>query len=371
MEAFPYSSFYVFTQLISMLAPGWYGRKVHPERINSVIENFEQNVTPVSAERRQFLAAAMGMAGAAAQASARVRSPFRLAVITDEIMDDFENACRIAANEFHLSWVEVRTVWGKNAVDLKDTELTEAAAILDKYQLRVTDFASPLFKVDFKGAPMSKYGPQRDSFGGAKAFDEQPHVLERCIAAAKALRTDKIRCFDFWRLEDPVPYREAINQRLRDASDRVAREGLTLVMENEPACNTGTGAEAGKVLAAVTNANFKLNWDPANAGMIGIARPYPDDFAHIPLARIAHCHCKDVGPKPGGGFEWLPVGKGIMDWVGQFKAFKAGGYTGGVSMETHWRGGTTGETKLTPEAATRISIQGMFAALQTAGALQA
>ena len=45
----------------------------------------------------------------------------------------------------------------------------------------------------------------------------------------------------------------------------------------------------------------------------------------------------------GKGFEWAPVGKGIIDWTGQFKALKQAGYTLGVSLETHWNGGGTPE----------------------------
>jgi L-ribulose-5-phosphate 3-epimerase len=38
-------------------------------------------------------------------------------------------------------------------------------------------------------------------------------VLERSIEMAKALKTDRVRFFDFWRLEDQTPYRAAINEK--------------------------------------------------------------------------------------------------------------------------------------------------------------
>jgi sugar phosphate isomerase/epimerase len=57
------------------------------------------------------------------------------------------------------------------------------------------------------------------------------------------------------------------------------------------------------------------------------------------------------------------MGRGIIDWVGQFKALKSDGYRFAVSLETHWRGAGT------PEASTRESWAGMKDALMKAGAL--
>jgi sugar phosphate isomerase/epimerase len=63
------------------------------------------------------------------------------------------------------------------------------------------------------------------------------------------------------------------------------------------------------------------------------------------------------------GVEWAAMGKGMIDWVGQYKALKRDGYHHFVSLETHWRGAGT------PEASTVESWAGMKAALEKAGAL--
>ena len=39
--------------------------------------------------------------------------PFRLAVINDEITQDFGRACEIASKEFGLNWIELRGMWNK------------------------------------------------------------------------------------------------------------------------------------------------------------------------------------------------------------------------------------------------------------------
>jgi len=290
------------------------------------------------------------------------QSPFRVAVITDEITQDFDKACFVASREFGMQWVEIRGLWDKNLMNLTPAQIAEAQRILKKYGLRVTDIGSPLFKVDWPSAPTSKFSPKGDQFNANFGFEQQPEVLEKCIEVAQAFQTDRVRGFDFWRLENQAPYRSAIDAKLAEAAKQLAKHNLLFVLENEHACNTATGAEAAKTLAAVPASNFMLNWDPGNAAAAGEV-PFPNGYVQLPKQRIGHCHCKDIVLKQDGGFEWAAMGKGTIDWVGQFRALKRAGYTHGVSLETHWRG--TG----TAEASTRESWAGMKADLQKAGAL--
>ncbi|MGI8959684.1 MAG: sugar phosphate isomerase/epimerase family protein [Bryobacteraceae bacterium] len=312
-----------------------------------------------------FLASAFSANSWSSEANSRTNSmssPFRLSVITDELTQDFDHACSIAANDFGLKWVEVRELWKKNSMALDANEIAEAHRILDRYGLRVTDIASPLFKVDWKGAPRSKFSPIGDQFNATYTFEQQGEVLERSIALAKAWGTERIRCFDYWRLDDPTPYRKEMNATLQEAAETVGKQRLLLVLENEMACNTATGAESAKVLAAVPSPHFILNWDPGNAAAGG-ETPYPNGYALLPKSRIGHCHCKDTIHKPDGSYGWAPVGKGKIDWIGQFAALKKDGYHEAVSLETHWRGAGT------PEASSRISMAGMKDCLRKAGAL--
>ena len=296
--------------------------------------------------------------------------PFRLAVINDEISADFDHACSVAANEFGLQWIELRSMWNKNVTDLNADEVDRSRQILEKYKLRVTDIASPLFKVHWPGAPQSKEGPRRDEFHADFDFKQQDKVLERCLELCKAFQTDRIRCFDFWRIEDPRPYRDAINQKLTDAARTCAKQNIILLLENEMACNTGSGKEAIATMKAIREPNFMLNWDPGNSATFADDVPYPDDYNQLPKDRIGHCHCKDTIRKPGGKFEWAPVGGGVVDWVGQFKAFQRDGYRYAVSLETHWHGGKPepGSSMSIPEASSRASMKGLKEALAKAGA---
>lgn len=345
---------------------------------------------PTRIGRREFLLRAGAMAGAVAaspalnalayrlppwapdlpgsneQASAKkaeahsLTSPFRVSIINDEISQDFGRACEVAAREFGMTWIELRGMWKKNIVNLDSKEIAEARRILDKYGLRVTDIASPLFKVDWAGAPRSKYSEHND-FHADFTFNQQDEVLERLLDLAKAFGTDRVRCFDFWRLDDQAPYRAAINEKLLEAATKAGKKGITLLLENDGGLNTATGAEATKVLNAVKSPYVMLNWDPGNAAAWG-EKAYPDGYNLLPKDRIGHCHCKDA-VKSAKGYDWAPMGKGIVDWTGQFKALERDGYHFGVSLETHWDGGGT------PEESSRQSWAGMKQLLQQAEAL--
>src|SRR3981081_1927814 len=126
-----------------------------------------------------------------------MNSPFRISVINDEVGQDFGRACEVISREFGLEWIELRGMWNKNILKLDANEIAQARRILEKYELRVTDIASPLFKVDWPGAPQSKFSPKRDQFNADFTFDQQPEVLERSIELAKAFQTDRVRFFHF------------------------------------------------------------------------------------------------------------------------------------------------------------------------------
>jgi L-ribulose-5-phosphate 3-epimerase len=318
--------------------------------------------------RREFLAGMVAVSAAAAAShleafsavdSSLASSPFRISVINDEISQDFGRACEVASREFGMGWMELRGMWNKNIVNLDEKQVAEAQRTLKKYELKVTDIASPLFKADWPGAPKSKVS-ENGSFGANFTLEQQDEVLERAVEMAKAFQTDRVRCFDFWRLEDQTPYRAAINEKLRDAAAKAQKKGIILVLENESACNTATGAEAAQVLAAVKSPSFMLNWDPGNAAATGEIA-FPDGYNLLPRDRIGHCHCKDA-VKKSNRYDWAPMGGGVIDWAGQFKALKRDGYHFAVSLETHWRGAGT------PEASSRQSWAGMKKLLQQADA---
>ena len=316
--------------------------------------------------RRQFagLAAAAATSALLPLRAHAAESKFKVGVISDEISQDFDHACYVIRKQFGLHWVELREMWGKNLQLSSEAEIAQAQKILAKYDLRVTDIGSPLYKVNWPGAPLSQYSSKEDLHGASETtLKQQQDILERSISLAKQFKTNKVRCFDFWRIDDVKPYRAAINEKLQEAAEFCAKQNILLVLENEYACNTATGREASATLAGVPTKNLALNWDPGNAVMRGELDAYPGGWDTLPKDRIHHCHVKNAVKDSTGKVVWSPVDIGYVDWTAQFKALKGIGYANAVNLETHWRGGGT------PEASTIRSWEGMKKDLQQAGAI--
>jgi len=316
--------------------------------------------------RRSFA----GLAAAAATSSMlplrawAAGSKFKIGVISDEVSQDFDHACYVINKQFGLHWVELREIWGKNLQTVSDDEIARAQKILAKYDLQVTDISSPLYKVDWPDAPHSQYGSKEDLHGAEETkFNQQQEVLERSISLAKQFKTNKVRCFDFWRIDDVKPYRKAINEKLQQAAEFAAKQNVLLVLENEFECNTATGREAAATLAGIPSRNLALNWDPGNAVMRGELDAYPGGWDALPKNRIHHCHVKNAVKDATGKIVWSPVDIGYVDWTAQFKALEAIGYSDAVNLETHRRGAGT------PEASSIRSWEGMKKDLQQAGAM--
>jgi len=316
--------------------------------------------------RRHFVAGAVGVSASLLLPTRgwAAASKFKIGVISDEISGDFDHACYVISKDFGLHFVELRELWGKNLQVISDAQIADAQKILAKYSLTVTDISSPLYKVNWPGAPVSQYGTKEDMHGADEvAYKHQDEVLDRSISLAKQFKTNKVRCFDFWRIEVVKPYRAAINEVLQKAAEKAAAQNVMLVLENEYACNTATGREAAATLAGVPSRNLALNWDPGNAVMRGEFDAFPNGWNALPKDRIHHCHVKNAIKDASGKVVWSPVDKGYIDWAAQFRALEKIGYSDAVNLETHWQGGGT------PEASTRISWDGMKKDLQQAGIL--
>ena len=58
-----------------------------------------------------------------------MKSIFRVAVINDEISQDFGHACEVTSKEFGMDWIELRGMWNKNILKLDANEIAEARRI--------------------------------------------------------------------------------------------------------------------------------------------------------------------------------------------------------------------------------------------------
>jgi sugar phosphate isomerase/epimerase len=260
---------------------------------------------------------------------------FPIAAITDEFSLDLDTALDAMA-KIGMTGAELRLIGDRNMIDLSDVEVTDVRRRVEQRGMRVLGIASPVLKCVLPDAPPIDERFQQDVFGSAYTIDDQPRLSKRAFEIAELTGAKIIRVFSYWRTTAPEQCLDRIVSALADLADGAAQRGLTIGLENEHACNVGTGAEAGRVLARLDHPALKSIWDPANAFILG-ETPFPDGYAKLPASRIAHVHAKDCiikDHKP----TWGPLGEMGLDWKGQLAALNRDGYRGAISLETHWRG---------------------------------
>lgn len=260
---------------------------------------------------------------------------FPIAAITDEFSPDLEVALSAMA-DIGMAGAELRTVSGRNMIDLSDAEVDRVREAVEKAGMRVVSLASPLLKCVLPDSPPLDTRVQHDVFGSPYTFEDQPRLARRAFEIAERSGAGIIRVFSYWRTVEPDRCFEAVASALHDLAEEGARRGIAIGLENEHACNAATGEETGRLLPLVEHPWLKVVWDPANASILG-ETPYPDGYSHIPAARIVHVHAKDchvTDHKP----TWGPVGEMGVDWIGQLEALRRDGYQGWISLETHWTG---------------------------------
>jgi sugar phosphate isomerase/epimerase len=283
----------------------------------------------------------------------------RLGVITDEISQNFEHALDVML-EYGIREAELRGLWGTNVMEVDEATRERAKSALAARGMRACGIASPLYKCHLSPpADNEDAGPLH--LAVQRTSEEQLALLERAIALAEYFDTKLIRVFAYWRvgeLTDEVF--ERIVEGLRPAVQRAEEAGVVLGLENEHACMVGTGAEAGRLLAALDSPAFRSVWDPGNAYFSG-ERPYPDGYQAV-RDRLVHVHIKDAVRGADGEARWTAVGGGELDFRGQLAALAADGYDGVLSLETHYKapGGN-------PEQSSRECLDGLQRLLREAG----
>lgn len=256
----------------------------------------------------------------------------KLSVITDEISQDFGHSLDVML-EYGVMGAELRGLWGINVGDLTDDHVAEAQRLMKEREIKVSCLASPFYKCDIDSDDATVAGMMH--LAEARSYSDQIKLLERLCHLAHEFDTNLIRVFTFWRRGDMTP---EIEQRIVDAFEepvRVAeREGVMLVLENEHACYVGTGEEAARVVRTINSKSVTVCWDPGNAMCAG-EKPYPDGWNAV-RDLTTHVHIKDaVGA--GENLAWTVVGTGEIDYVGHFDALRKIGYTGYISLETHYK----------------------------------
>jgi sugar phosphate isomerase/epimerase len=263
-------------------------------------------------------------------------SAFRTAAITDEFSPDDLAAALDGMAAVGMTGAELRVVGRRNMIDLSDEEVDGVRAAVEAKGMAIVSLASPLLKCVLPDSPPLDSRVQHDVFGSPHTFEDQPRLTKRAFEIAERLGVGIIRVFSFWRTTEPEKCYPQLRDALMALADQAAARGVVIGLENEHACNVGTGAEAARFLSTIDHPALQLVWDPANASILG-ETPFPDGYDALPASRIAHVHAKDCYVKDHKPI-WGAVGEVGIDWRGQIDALRRDGYRGWLSLETHWTG---------------------------------
>lgn len=282
----------------------------------------------------------------------------KIGIFSDEISQDFEHALKVI-KELGAGYVELRSMWGKNLVDLSSSELKKAKELIKKYNLKVSGIASPLFKCHFKEKGIRK--SKGTYLTQEKSYSEHLKMVDYCFELARIFNTNIVRAFSFWKEGELTnDILEEIVKRFEIPIKKAEEEDIILALENEYSCFIGSGEESKRFLDHISSKNVGLIWDPGNAYFAGEV-PYPDGYELI-KDRVVHVHIKDAGKNEKGEPVWLPVGKGEIDFKGQFRSLDKDNFQGVVSLETHYLPENGSQ-----EEGTRESFSGMMSILQSLG----
>lgn len=252
----------------------------------------------------------------------------RLAVITDEISEDLGHALAVC-QELGIHDVELRSIDGVSIVDHTPERLHEIDAMLREGGFRVSNIASPFLKTHI-GADHTPIGNTHSA--QERTREQHWDVLKRSLEISHLLDAPIVRAFSFWRVEQPETVREDVLETLGRATEITRDAGKLLGLENEHACNIGSGTEAAWYLERISDPALGLIWDPGNIAALGVV---PDKAQYDAVAdRIIHVHVKDGNGIPADRF--VPPGDGVCDWAAQLRWLHEGGYEGPLSLETHF-----------------------------------
>ncbi|WP_280265306.1 sugar phosphate isomerase/epimerase family protein [Nocardia wallacei] len=239
----------------------------------------------------------------------------KLAVLGDEISQEIDLVTEVASAA-GAAGVEVRSVFGRPPGKLTDSQLRQIRRTLNDKNLTVAGFAPPAFKCRL---------PVTDQECADVAAE-----LRGFIAQATVLGAPHVRIFTFFRNGEPNPVRAA------HAAARVLSEvsaDMPLLVETGTRTNTPTMRHTIEFLEHVNRPELGILWDPGNSVFSGRdPRPFPNDYL-AGRELIRHVHVKD----PDGTAGYVRIGTGDLPWPDIIYRLAEDGYSGFLSLETHWR----------------------------------
>jgi sugar phosphate isomerase/epimerase len=241
-----------------------------------------------------------------------------LSGFADEISPDFTEQCAVASG-LGLKYIEVRSAWNVNILDLDPEQLNRMRDVLAAHDLRVSSIGSPIGKIFID----EEFRPH---------LDRMRHAAE----VAEFLAAPYIRIFSFYLRPgaDPGAHRAEVIDRMR-ALTRVAEAAdVVLLHENEKDIYGDLPSRCLDIVRSVGSPHLRLAWDPANFVQVGV-KPYTEGYG-ILRPHLEYVQIKDALFADG---TVVPAGEGDGELARTVQALRHDGFDGFFSLEPHLASG--------------------------------
>jgi sugar phosphate isomerase/epimerase len=238
-----------------------------------------------------------------------------LSGFVDEIDADFATQCAVASR-LGLKFLEIRSAWGTNILDLADEQLETMRELLVESGLQVSSIGSPIGKIKISD-------------------DFEPH-LERMRHAAEVaafFEAPFIRVFSFFidPADDPDAHRDEVLRRMRALADVAEQADVVLLHENEKEIYGDIPRRCHDIVSSVGSPNLRLTWDPANFVQVGVQRPFDEGYALL-RPDVVYLQIKDA---LSADASVVVAGAGDGQVVETIRALRDDGFDGFFSLEPH------------------------------------
>ncbi|MGC5585339.1 sugar phosphate isomerase/epimerase family protein [Ornithinimicrobium sp. W1679] len=237
-----------------------------------------------------------------------------LSGFSDEISPDLQEQCALV-RKLGMGFVELRSAWGTNVLDLDADQLARAKEILDAHGLRVSSIGSPIGKIFID-----------------EDFAEHQARARHAVEVAHHFGAPYIRIFSFFIRpgDDPDSHRDEVVDRMRALADIAAEGDVVLLHENEKEIYGDIPRRCVDLLETVGSPHLRAAWDAANFVQVGV-RPFSEAFAQI-RPFLEYVQIKDATMADG---EVVPAGRGDGEVRETLRALREDGFEGFFSLEPH------------------------------------
>jgi sugar phosphate isomerase/epimerase len=232
----------------------------------------------------------------------------------DEISPELEEQLETLGEE-SIGYMELRSVWNTNVLDLSDDELDRVKSAAAQRDIGISSIGSPIGKV----AVTEPFGPHLERF-------------RRALHAADVMETPYIRVFSFFIPEghEPGHFREEVLDRMGIMAGEAEDSGITLLHENEKEIYGDVPSRCVEILDGVGSPALRAAWDAANFVQCGVS-PYEEGYASL-RPYVEYVHVKDA---LSGSDTVVPAGEGDGQLPETLSALRASGFDGFFSLEPH------------------------------------